>query len=203
MKKNKICPTWVKAAILFAAISIIVYFTAVNFHSFADLVNSTVSVAIRIFMSSLTYIFPFSVFELLIISLLPTAVLLTVISVKQRGKGAEPMRVIFSLFGIVSLLFSSYVFMLGVGYRTTPLADRIGIEDGEDGDAHVGEDGEPHGGDAECRQDEYGHLHTDGEDHVLTGNTQGTACNTDSKGDLRGFVVHQHHVGSLDGGIRA
>lgn len=131
MKKNKICPTWVKAAILFAAISIIVYFTAVNFHSFADLVNSTVSVAIRIFMSSLTYIFPFSVFELLIISLLPIAVLLTVISVKQRGKGAEPMRVIFSLFGIVSLIFSSYVFMLGVGYRTTPLADRIGIEDSE------------------------------------------------------------------------
>ena len=45
------------------------------------------------------------------------------------------------------------------------------------------------------------HVDANGEPDVLTGNGKGTTGDTDSEGDLRGFVVHEHHISSLDSGI--
>ena len=77
------------------------------------------------------------------------------------------------------------------------------IEDGEDGDTNVGKDGQPHGSDTQSGEDEYGDLDADGKPDILTGNGQRATGDTDGKCDFRGFVVHQHHISSLDSGIRA
>ena len=78
-----------------------------------------------------------------------------------------------------------------------------GIEHGEDGDSHVGKDGKPHGGKAEGGKQQHGHLDTNGKPYVLAGYSEGAAGNVDGEGYLGGLVVHEHHVGSLDGSITA
>ena len=77
------------------------------------------------------------------------------------------------------------------------------IEDGKDGDTDISEDGEPHGGETEGGKDKDGDLNADSKPYVLTGDAEGTAGNADGKGYLRGMVVHQYHVGSLDGCVTA
>ena len=77
------------------------------------------------------------------------------------------------------------------------------IKDGKDGDTDISEDGEPHGGESEGSEDEDGDLDTYGEPDVLAGDRECAAGDTDSKGNLRGMVVHQYYVGSLDGSVTA
>ena len=72
-----------------------------------------------------------------------------------------------------------------------------GVEDGQDGDSDVGEYGHPHGAESNCGQGKYGHLYTDGEPDVLTGDTESAACYGDSRGYLGRLVVHQYYVGCL------
>ena len=93
---------------------------------------------------------------------------------------------------------------IGVKRRWSSHLQRAhGVEDGEDGDAHVGEDGHPEGGEAEGGEQEDEHLDADGEEHVLAGDGEGAAGDADGLGDLRGLVVHQDDVGGLDGGVGA
>ena len=66
----------------------------------------------------------------------------------------------------------------------------------------LGEDGKPQGSEAESSKDEYGHFDANGKPNVLTSDFQGSSGDTDGKGDLRGFVVHQHHISGFDGSIR-
>ena len=51
-----------------------------------------------------------------------------------------------------------------------------GVEDGEEGDAHVGEDRRPEVHPAECAEEEDGRLDADGEGDVLPCDTDGAAC---------------------------
>ena len=71
-----------------------------------------------------------------------------------------------------------------------------GVEHGEYGHTYVGKHGKPHRGDAKGSEDKNCCLDTDGEHHVLTGYRQCAPCDTYGKGNLRGLVVHQHHVGT-------
>ncbi len=83
----------------------------------------------RFLLSIVTYILPFSFFEVLII-LLPVILILTVfLLVKKCDTGVKRVRAILSLLAVVSLIFTSYIYTLGVGYRTTALAEKIGVED--------------------------------------------------------------------------
>ena len=66
-----------------------------------------------------------------------------------------------------------------------PLAQRAhGVEDGEDGDADVGEDGEAHGGDAENGEDEHGEFDADCKPHVFAGDAERAAGAADGEGHL-------------------
>ena len=135
MNKNKhkrIMPIWVKLSLIIFCLSTVVYLFAVKNTKIADFINNTVSVWLRIALSYITYPFPFSVFELLII-LLPIIILLLVLMfIRGAGTFASRARVILSLLGAVSLIFTSYIFTLGIGYRTTPMAEKIGLEDSSD-----------------------------------------------------------------------
>ena len=114
------------------AVSALVYFLARTFIPVADFINGTVSVAVRCVLAFLTYVLPFSLFETLII-LSPLIIAFTVfIMVKGAKKRPNRIRALVSLLGIVSLIFTSYIYTLGVGYHTTPLSYRIGIEDKRD-----------------------------------------------------------------------
>ena len=131
-ENKRFIPKWVKASFLLLILSTFIYILAINNISVADFVNDTVSVVLRAFASYVTYLLPFSLFEVLIILLPLIIVLLLVLFFKGAKTARSRSRVIFSLVGVVSLILSSYIFMLGIGYRTTPMSQKIGIEDSSD-----------------------------------------------------------------------
>lgn len=129
---KKYIPRFATLSFILLALSSVVYFVALESVAFADFINSTVSVALRFLLSLLTYILPFSFFEALII-LLPVILILTVfLLVKKCDTGVKRVRAVLSLLAVISLIFTSYIYTLGVGYRTTALAEKIGVEDKKD-----------------------------------------------------------------------
>lgn len=127
--KRRGVPIWTLIALAIALLSAIVYLAALNSREISDWVNSTLSVFIRRIGAYATYVFPFSVFELMLISLVPSVIILIVVLVRRTESVRDRIRSVFYLIGIISLLFTSYVYTLGIGYHTTPLSDRMGIED--------------------------------------------------------------------------
>ena len=86
-------------------------------------------------LAKISNLLPTSIFEGLVI-LLPLILVLSVILLVRRARSLRScLRVVCSLLGVISLLLTSYIFTLGVGYRTTPLSTRIGIEDRADASA--------------------------------------------------------------------
>ena len=129
---KKYVPTWVIVVAAITVASQILYFFAVSFHAVADFINSTVATAWRSVMALLNYIFPFSIFELIIILALPAVVFITVIIVRDKGGARSRIRKLFSLLGVVGIVYSSYLVIMATPYRTTPLAEHLGIEDRKD-----------------------------------------------------------------------
>ncbi len=90
---------------------------------FADFYNRTVAAFFRGLLSVVTWIFPFSLAELLIILLLPVLVFLMVMA--YRLQTAEAVRRFTWLVAVVPLLmYNLFVVTFAAGYRTTPLAQR-------------------------------------------------------------------------------
>lgn len=126
---KKYLPRFALLSFALLAVSAAVYAVCLISPEVSDFVNGTVSVAIRFLLSSLTYLLPFSLFELLII-LIPLILFLTVFFMVRRGRTrADRVRYILSLLGVVSLIFTSYIYTLGIGYHTTDLGQRIGIDE--------------------------------------------------------------------------
>lgn len=118
---------WVSLAIL--AVSGICYIIAINNSTVANFMNDTVGLALRFLLAKLTGWLPFSLFELLLICAIPLLVILVVWLVRTRDGAVARVRSILSLLSVVALILSSYVFTLGVGYRTPTLSQKIGVED--------------------------------------------------------------------------
>ena len=132
MRKRKIIPIWVKLSLIILFLSTIVYYIAIKKPLVADFVNNTVSVGMRIAASYVTYLLPFSLFEILIVLLPLIIVVLLVFFIKASGGVQTRMRAVFSLLGVVSVIITMYIYMLGIGYRTTPMSVKLNIENPSD-----------------------------------------------------------------------
>ena len=113
-------------------VSVFVYLIALVNSSFADLINSTVSVLVRRVLGAVSGVFPFSFFELLLILFIPIAALIIFVGLRVGTDRRRRVRYILALISLISLIASSYVYTLGVAYRTEPLADKLGIENKSD-----------------------------------------------------------------------
>ena len=78
-----------------------------------------------------------------------------------------------------------------------------GVEDGEDGDADIGEDRRPEPCPADCTEDKDDALDADGEGDVLPCDAHGLACNIDGGRDLSRLVGHEDDIRRLDCRVRA
>ena len=85
-------------------------------NSLADSINRNVCVYVRGFISAITSILPFSIFELVIL-LSPIAVIFAVAYIIRSEKRIH--RRFLALLSLISLLPSLYVFNLGISYNTT------------------------------------------------------------------------------------
>ena len=129
-RENKnTAPLWSRISLITLLLSIIVYIATVNSVAVADCINGTLSAFVRKTLAIISAPLPFSFFEVLIITLPIWLTLLIVWAIKRARNFHGALRVIFSLVGVISILLTSYIFTLGVGYRTTALSERIGIEE--------------------------------------------------------------------------
>ncbi|MBQ7363440.1 MAG: DUF3810 domain-containing protein [Clostridia bacterium] len=127
---RKCIPT--PSLILFAVfiLSALVYILSVNITAFADFINSTVSRALRFLLSSLTGFLPFSLFELLLILLVPALVIALIFGLTRRGLGR--IRFIAVALSVISLLLSTYIFSFGIAYRASPISESLGLSEEEE-----------------------------------------------------------------------
>ena len=126
---KKYIPTPALVALCLFLVSGIIYLIAIKSAPFADFINRTVGTAVRALLATASAWMPFSFFELMIILALPLCVILVILLVKLNPTKEKRVRSVISFLSLISLVLSSYVFTLGVGYRTTPLSESIGIED--------------------------------------------------------------------------
>ncbi len=128
-EKKSFCPLWVKITVLVFLVSVIIYMIAGRYAAVADGVNGSVSAVIRMVSSYVTYLLPFSLFELLVILALPLAVLLFVRLLRSGADLRGRVRTLMSFVGMLLIVAILYIYMLGVGYYTIPVSQKLDIED--------------------------------------------------------------------------
>jgi len=116
------------AAFAITLIAWVVSLFAGSFPKFSDLVNSTASTFLRVVTSYLSYPLPFSLFEAIVLLLVPVLTAVTVIVFRGAKSSKELLRSLFSLLGVASLFMSGYILSFGVAYHTSPLSAKLGIE---------------------------------------------------------------------------
>ena len=129
---KKYVPRPFSVSFLILALSFILYLLAIGSVALADFVNGTVSVGVRYILSLATRIIPFSLFELLII-LSPVILVLLVVHIVRRQDGiASRVRSVLSVLAVIALILTSYIYTLGIGYHTSSVSEKTGIDDAED-----------------------------------------------------------------------
>lgn len=124
-RKNKIFSFFSIASIAVFLLTIGVYLFSLSSYENADIINEGISHSFRSLLADVTGIVDFSLFEILIISLpaiIAIVVFLAVKSFKERGRA---LRFLVNLASVALLLFSGHILALGVGYKATPIADRM------------------------------------------------------------------------------
>ena len=109
-------------------LSLAVYLVSLGSEPFADFINRTLGHAIRFILALLSFIFPFSLFEALVILALPLCSSLVLFAFRTTPTLKRAVRNIAVLLSLIGIIFSSYIFTLGIGYHTTSLDTRLGLD---------------------------------------------------------------------------
>ena len=124
---QKYVPIFTLISFAVALLSLVLLIISRNSYAFCDFINSTVSSAYRFVMAKISSILPFSIFEVLVYLLLPIIALLIFATVRIFRDNIARIRYLFTLIGVVLILFSTYVLSLGIAYSTTPLSSRLDL----------------------------------------------------------------------------
>lgn len=118
----------------FAFLSTVLFFIIAIIHSateysrkFADFINGSISHGFRMALASVGEIFPFSLFEILILCLPIIISLVIYRAVRVFPDKIKRARFIINLFAIVLLVYSGHLLALGVGHNTTPIDKKMEI----------------------------------------------------------------------------
>ena len=127
-KKRRFLPTYAIVLFGIAALSLVLYLTAVISPAFANWFNGTVGSAVRRFTAFCTSWLPFSLAELILFSV---PLIIAAVAVFAWRRHCETwgamLRYLLSLVSVLSILFSVFVFSFGTGYHTDPLDKRLGL----------------------------------------------------------------------------
>ena len=131
-RKNKkpLIPLFAKLLLLLALISFAVLRIADSNPDFAEWVTANLGYPVRRALAALTDALPFSLGIALVVSSPVLLVLIIILAARRRGTRSR-IRFFMGTLAILSLIYSSYVFTLGVGYQRAPLASRLGIASAE------------------------------------------------------------------------
>ena len=125
---KKYLPTFALISFLITLASVILLMLMTKIPTLADFVNVSLAHAVRVALSGVSYIFPFSIFELLLLLIIPVTVGAFVLAFRFGGDFVRCVRNVFALLAVLGLIFTSYIFTLAPGYHTTTLAERMGLD---------------------------------------------------------------------------
>ena len=128
---KRLVPIWVLIVIGLVLALILLTLLSRSYRPLADFINTYAATPIRALTSALTFLLPFSLFELILLLLLPSVVLLIVLVVRDKAAWDVKFRRIFAALGVIGILYSGYLTVMAIPYNTTPLADRLGISEDE------------------------------------------------------------------------
>lgn len=120
---------WVALGLLL--LSLVLYLFAIISPGFADFLTGSLGLLIRLVMSFLSGIFSFSLFETILLLLVPAIVLVVVLVLRDKRGAAARIRTLLSLLSVLGIIYSGYILVMAAAYRTTALSDRLGIEESE------------------------------------------------------------------------
>ena len=95
---------------------------------FADFMNETVCNYFRFLMARIGGLFPFSLYEVIMLSIPLIAVFIIVLAVRRFKSGRGRLRFCINLLSVILLLISGHNIALGIGYNTTSLDKRMGFD---------------------------------------------------------------------------
>jgi len=98
--------------------------------AFADSLNGSLSHFYRRTLAAVSEIFPFSLFEALIISI-PLLVALVIILAVRAFRRGRAVRFLVNLASFALLVYSAFAISMGVAYNATPLQKKMGMEEAE------------------------------------------------------------------------
>lgn len=99
--------------------------------SFADLINGSISQTFRRFMASVGELFPFSLFEVIIICLPLIIGLIIYRAVKVFSDKRLRARFIINFAAAILLIYSGHLLALGIAHNTTLISDKMKLSDVE------------------------------------------------------------------------
>ena len=129
MKKVKISFFARLSLLIFIAV-MVMYLAATLSPTAADIINSGISQQFRRIMASFGDIFPFSLFEFLLL-LSPFLVLLVILRAIKRFQSGKAVSFIINLLAVVLIIFSGHTLALGIGYKTTPIDEKMSLPESE------------------------------------------------------------------------
>ncbi len=122
-------PLFCKISLIVGALCAIIYAIICVSETFADFFNTHVSTAFRFLFAKITNVLPFSLAELIIISLPIIAFISIWYLLKFRCDTKRSSMVsIVCIFSILSLFLSSFVLCFAAGYKGTSLDKKLNIE---------------------------------------------------------------------------
>lgn len=121
-------PVWTIVLFALAAVAGIIELISKHSVALADFINETTGRVLRAGFSYLTFIFPFSVAEMLLLFSPVLLIVLIVAVIKFSKKSWKALsRFIAGFLALVSLVYTAFVFTMGTAYYGTTVADKMGV----------------------------------------------------------------------------
>lgn len=164
MKTERRLPIWCICVYIFTGIVAICHVLFCFLPDFADRFNMTVGAFSRGVFSLLSGIFPFSLAELIIVTLPVGVTCLCIWAVWRivRSPGVKSTRMVFSLLSVLCLLYCAFSVNFASAYRGRPLDEKLGIEAKEVSAAQLKRAAEYFRDSAEAEVDKLSHSFASG-----------------------------------------
>lgn len=128
IKKN--IPLAARIVFCLTVLAALVHIVSLISEDFADLYVRYPGAFVRGVLAKITGVFPFSVAELVVITIPVWLFMIIMISRKAFKKGdTASSRFVWGTVAVVAALYSLFVLGFGMGYHGTPLASKLGLEE--------------------------------------------------------------------------
>ncbi len=122
-------PLWSLILLGLFVLSLVLLLIARTSPSFAEFFNRNISGTLRVTLAILTNIIPFSLAEFLLLALPVFLFLVIRYAIRHKTKSWRcVLSYVISLLSAVSLLFTLFVWVYGMGYHTPTLDERLSLE---------------------------------------------------------------------------